>query len=25
VHRTKQFKLQPDAHTFGSVMVSFTY
>lgn len=25
VHRTKQFKLQPEAHTFGSVMVSFTY
>lgn len=25
VHRTKQFKLQPDSHTFGSMMVSFTY
>ncbi|MDB2499573.1 lipid A deacylase LpxR family protein [bacterium] len=25
VHRTKQFDLQPEAHTFGSMMVSFTY
>ena len=25
VHRTKQFKLQPEGHTFGSMMVSFTY
>jgi hypothetical protein len=25
VHRSKQFKLQPDSHTFGSIMVSFTY
>lgn len=25
VQRSKQFKLQPDSHTFGSLMVSFTY
>ncbi|MCB1121480.1 MAG: DUF2219 family protein [Verrucomicrobiae bacterium] len=25
VKRSKQFKLQPKSHTFGSVMVSFTY
>ena len=25
VHRTKQFKLQPESHTFGSMMVSWTY
>ncbi|MCZ6671520.1 MAG: lipid A deacylase LpxR family protein [Verrucomicrobia bacterium] len=25
VRRTKQFKMQPEAHTFGSLMVSFAY